>query len=218
MSPGWIAAIICVALILAQPYYGCKKDEGPTNVDTTDGNNIPDYGRGSLSFNTIGGGSAFSAQGPYVPSEIFLSDTNSGQGAGGFLADTTLYRKRIKAMLAGYDHRVRGPISGQRLIVFMLNNSSGPVSVGEYRFVSFDATPTPSGKYAYIYFNSTDSAFVNSIFEADTGLLSITDLDTASQRVRGTFSGVLKNLSDTSRISISGGQLHIEYVGRYFNF
>ena len=214
-APAFILVSLILVVAMELPY-GCRKNDDPLSADTTGGGEIPDYGRGSVSFIASGGGGAFAVTGPYVPSDEFLDDTAAGQGAGGFVRDTSLFGNRIKGLFSAYMHAFQGGVASDRVIVLLLNSSSDTLTTGDYAFSGF-STPA-AGNTAYVYFNLTNSKTPNPIFEADSGMITLSLIDRSSRHVQGTFSGALKNLTDTSTVQLMDGRFDILYSANYFNF
>src|SRR5437867_4505955 len=94
----------CVVLVVALigQHSGCKTATGP-NPPPDDGGNSTEYGTGTMSFDLSNRDEVFFASGPYKPSDKFANDSAS-QGVGGFVRDTSLFGKRIQAVLVGYTH------------------------------------------------------------------------------------------------------------------
>ena len=97
-----------VLLVLLNSFHdsACRQDAGAvTPPDTVDSAGM--YGHGTISMNAVNGGGDFAVNGAYKPSDQFADDS-AGNGAGGFLHDTTLFGRSIQAMFAGENAGGRG--------------------------------------------------------------------------------------------------------------
>ena len=201
--------------ILVGKYIGCRNNDpvGPGgNHDSAK------YGKGSMSFDATDAGGYFAASGKYIPSDQFADDSLS-QGAGGFVYDTSIAGKPLRARFAGYTQRLTHGMLNERLIVFTLYDSLGPLSAGDYVFDLSDTAS--SGKFAEVNFLFfSDSLSQYSVFEGKNGTLTLSLFNTASNHVQGTFSGTLQGVPpDTSiHIQISNGLFDITFVKQYFNY
>ena len=196
-------------------YYGCKNND-PTGSYGEDNSNP--YGKGSLSFDAVDAGGHFSADSSYIPSNQFADDTLS-RGAGGFVYDTTVSGRPLKARLSAYIHSFQNGLLNERLIVITLHNNSGSLSTGDYALTLSDSgSASITANIVFLFFS--DSLAVYSVFEATSGTLSLTSFNADSNHLQGTFSGSLRGIPpDTStHIQITNGLFDIYAAKHYFDY
>jgi hypothetical protein len=209
----FFAAVALIVLIVS----GCTNDSAvaPPSGNPCSADTIPAYGSGSMNFMAAGAGDSFSVSGRYKPSSRFLTDTASA-GVGGFLRDTTVGGQLLHGELTGYHYTLTGGMQSLRLMVFTILNDSGRVSAGVYAWAS--NASAPHGKAVKIHYQFfSDALGVYSTFEARSGSLTITSLDTCARRITGTFSGSVWIPPDTTtQILVQGGRFDVAYASRYF--
>src|SRR5262249_32305718 len=132
-----------------------------------------------------------SVEGDYIPSDQFLYDTVSEQGCGGFVKDTVIASKPLKARLAAFIHFPTGSVPYQRILTFDLYSSSA-LTLGSFFLLRPNETRT--FPYAHGTFYISD----DSIYIAKSGLLNVTAIDTCARQMAGRFSCVFTDVSDTT--------------------
>jgi len=209
--------LVLLAGLALEQYPGCKKDEAATAPPADTGGIAGRYGKGSISFDATGGGGHFSATGKYKPSDQFANDT-SGEGAGGFVADTALYGRKIQSMLTGYTHLFVNNTLTERLIVITLYDSSGKLTPRSYPFSRLNSRT--AGQAAYVYFFLSDSSNLFQMFVPKSGALTLLSYDTTARHAIGNFSGTLwGSPPDTSiQMQIRNGNFDIYFSDSYFNY
>ncbi len=188
---------------------GCHKTDNPVDVQPRESG----YGSGAISFvETDSTRLGFS--GNYKPSASFSSDT-AGQGAGGFIHDTTRSGKPLRGMTAGYYHTMRNGLLDERLLDISLY---APGSLGPGSFAILRSDSAGAGLYASVTFLSySDSLGEYFVYQGFSGSVTVESADT---RLKGTFSGVFRGLPpDTTRfVHVAYGSFDVEPVHYYFDY
>lgn len=195
---------------------GCENDS--STDPPPDGGGVSGlYGTGELSYESTGIDDSFDVSGSYKPSNLFALDT-LGSGAGGFAADTSLFGKKIDALIAAYDHSFNDPVLNERHLLIAISDSASIPRAGNYPVSYQNKTTTSSA--AYIYFLLSDSANFYQMFIPKSGLLTVSSYDPGSRRITGSFHATMYgNPPDTSReISMINGSFSIFLAGEYFNY
>jgi hypothetical protein len=206
--------IVTGAAIVFGPYTGCKKDGVPVEPPPDTSAAVDVYGSGSLEFDADSAGGHFSTDGKYKPSSQFGSDSSS-QGAGGFLADTTVFFNNVSAAFTAYTHELASSVLEERLIVLAVHDTTGILRIGVYPFSRMN---TPSTRQAaYLYFFFSDSLNFYKIFIPKNGNLFITSFDPSKKTAAGTFSGFLFGQGDTlTGTHIVNGRFSLQLAAHYF--
>jgi hypothetical protein len=214
-TPALVAAVFLAALVLSNS--SCRKDDTPTTPPPSSPCAASDttlYGAGNLSAIMIGAGGVFDAQGRYKPSSEFASDSSS-MGVGGFVRDTTIGGTQISGQLVAYTHQSYGSFA-ERLLVFTLHDSAGSLHPGTFPMLPSDTSS--SGRFAHASLIYTDDTLgiYYATYDASSGLLTISSIDTCGRYVTGVFDGLLNNTADTTHVQLTGGSFAISCVPRTF--
>ena len=200
-------------LILAAA--GCHKDDSP--VAPPPAGSAARYGSGSVAF--VGSDSSrIAVTGKYKPSALFASDT-AGEGAGGFIRDTTIGGVPIVGELMGYSHTLRNGLQDMRLLVLSLQNDAHAPGEGTYAFVH--GGETGSGPAVSLLYESyIDSLGEYNVYESDSGSVTLSVYDATRRHLAGYFSGRLRLLApDTAvKLTIAYGAFDITCTGAYFAY
>ena len=195
---------------------GCQVEEPPP-PRTCGGYTKTPFGTGTIGLRAAALGDTLIFAGDYRTSSQFLSDTLESRGAGGFVSDTVVASNPLRGMVVGYLHSPRSGSVYERIIVCELYGAASGLQPGMYIFSRIGTTP--SGNYARVHFFFSDSVHPFSFFDAKSGSLVLTSIDTCAHRIRGVFSGTVTDPSDTTRvIQLTGGQFDIVYTDQYFSF